>query len=189
MAGFDPRDRGEVGAAKGNAGYGGGGRRGGEGGTGFGGGIPDFSPRRTPNRTPSYQATPENIAKLVGRGIPGPGMIAGAGLDIAGGRPGFSGFTGNKMGPGDYDSKNFMGQQMFGAGLRGMQGGRPGAVYTPQYLRALLAQQQGRRQQPMPSAPKPMFTMGQAPGMNLQSGLLGYSMFRPGYDFITPPSR
>ena len=69
-------------------------------------GMGGLNARRTQNVSPSYQGTLSNFGKMATRGLPGPGMIAGAGLDIAGLRSGFSGFTGNVHGPGDYDPKD-----------------------------------------------------------------------------------
>lgn len=69
-------------------------------------GMGGLNARRTPNVSPSYQGTLGNFAKAISRGIPGPGMIGGAIADIAGLRSGFTGYTGQRFGPGDYDAQN-----------------------------------------------------------------------------------
>jgi hypothetical protein len=114
-------------------------------------GMGGLNARRTQNVSPSYQGTLGNFGKAISRSIPGAGMVVGAGLDIAGLRPGFSGFTGNVRGPGDYDPKNASGMQRDGGDmrrfmpnplLRGLQA-RPQAAAAPQGLLARGPQTRG----------------------------------------------
>lgn len=70
---------------------------------------PAFQPRRTQNVTPSYELTPHNVIEALGMAPLGPmsavGSFLGA-LGVPGFAPQFEGFTGNVMGPGDYDGPN-----------------------------------------------------------------------------------
>lgn len=72
---------------------------------GFPSGMAGALARRTPVTSPSYEASLGNLAKLASRSIPGAGMVLGAGLDIAGARPGFTGYQGQVNTPGSYDPK------------------------------------------------------------------------------------
>jgi hypothetical protein len=113
-------------------------------------GMGGLNARRTQNVSPSYQGTLGNFGMMAMRGLPGPGMVAGAVQDIAGLRPGFSGFTGNRFGPGDYDPKNAsfmergdtMRRFMPNPLLRGLQA-RPQAAPAPQGLLARGPQTRG----------------------------------------------
>jgi hypothetical protein len=70
---------------------------------------PRFNPRRRQNVTPSYELTPHNVVEALGMAPLGPmsavGSMLGA-LGVPGFAPEFEGFTGNVMGPGDYDPTN-----------------------------------------------------------------------------------
>lgn len=83
---------------------------------------PNFNPRRTPNMSPSYEMSLRNMMALSGM-MPGPGMAVRAGMMASGLGPQFEGYTGNVMGPGDYDPKNWLGQR--GGSAMGMPAGRP----------------------------------------------------------------
>jgi hypothetical protein len=92
---------------------------------------PTFQPRRTQNVTPSYELTPHNIQQALGMAPLGPmsavGSLLGA-LGVPGFAPEFEGFTGNVMGPGDYDPRNRI-PAMQGQGLMSRmnrRAGRPG---------------------------------------------------------------
>jgi hypothetical protein len=68
---------------------------------------PRFQKRRTQNVTPSYEMSLHNMMELAkmmpgpSMGIRGLGAVTGFGLG-----PEFEGYTGNVMGPGDYDPTN-----------------------------------------------------------------------------------
>jgi hypothetical protein len=70
---------------------------------------PAFQPRRTANVTPSYEMSLHNLREVMGMMPLGPmsavGSFMGA-LGVPGFAPEFEGFTGNVMGPGDYDPSN-----------------------------------------------------------------------------------
>lgn len=73
---------------------------------------PRFQPRRTQNPSASYELTPHNIRQALGMMPLGPmsavGSLLGA-LGVPGLAPEFEGYTGNVMGPGDYDPSNRFG--------------------------------------------------------------------------------
>ena len=73
---------------------------------------PAFQPRRTPNPTPSYEMSLHNLREVMGMMPLGPmGALRslGGALGVPGLAPDFRGFTGNVMGPGDYDPTNRLG--------------------------------------------------------------------------------
>ncbi len=204
MAGFDPRDRGEVGAARGNAGYGGGGHP--SGGGGFSKGMGGALARRSAVSSPSYEASLGNIARMGMSLAPGGGLISGVGAALSGnfgpGSGGYTGYGGMVGTPGSYDSTNraLQGQGMQGGGGYGQnlfnpiqynavvrggmyQGGGnqqklaqlgQGQMFMPQPQQAPQAPQMPV-QQPMASQPGKMLSTG---------GQYGISQFRPGYDFL-----
>ena len=137
-------------------------------------GSPPTNMRRTANPTPSYDMSLHNMYEL-SKALPGPMMgpkVLGGALGLGTG-PNFTGYRGNVQGPGDYDPQNRFGTP---------QGG---------FLQQQMAQYQRPMQRPaMPAAlaQRPM-PYGQAPGLNLGSGLQGYSAYRPGYSFINGPFR
>lgn len=107
------------------------------GGGGFVSGMTGATARRTPVTSPSYEASLGNLAKLASRSIPGAGMVLGAGLDIAGARPGFTGYQGQVNTPGSYDPKGGI-ENSSGMVMRAPAG-------FPQ------ARFQGAKNQPMPA--------------------------------------
>ena len=80
--------------------------------------------RRTTNVTPSYELTPHNVMQALGMAPMGPmssvSAMLGA-LGVPGFAPEFEGFTGNVLGPGDYDPTNRAG--LMRRRRRGLQGG------------------------------------------------------------------
>lgn len=171
---------------------------GGSGNGGFSTGMFGATARRTPVQSPSYEASLGNLAKLASRAIPGAGMVLGAGLDITGARPGFTGYQGQVNTPGSYDPKG--GPQMQGGGgdmslalqrylLTAGAGGQNRALYTPGMgggPQMFMPQQQAAPAAAPQAALKPQ---GFAPGMFMNTGgKYGGSAFRPGYNFLQPGS-
>lgn len=161
--------------------------------------------RRTPYSSPSYPATLENLGKLFSRSIPGPGMIAGAAMDITGVRPGYSGYQGQVSTPGFADPTNRALQangpmgyggaaaQMFNpiqqnAVLRGgmYQGGTNALKFAK--MNGQVGGQMFMPQQPQqqaPAAPVQQFNQQWAPSQMFSTGgQFGGSVFRPGYSFL-----
>lgn len=136
-----------------------------------------LNPRRTPVTSPSYEASLGNLAKLASRAIPGAGMVLGAGLDIMGARPGFTGFQGTVNTPGSYDPTNrALGQETAGGGLTG--------TYLDRIMQAkgmLAAQQQTPA--PPPIAPQQIAPKTFNPQMLSTPGLMAYGIQQPGYQY------
>lgn len=130
MPAFDPRDRSEVEAAKGRAGYGDRDRNAGRSG-GLGrptnapfGGMPPRQFRRSVNPTTTRPLTAHNIIEALGMMPLGPMSSVGAMLGavgVPGFAPEFEGPEGHAYGPGDYDPSN-----RFGTGLLARMRGRSG---------------------------------------------------------------
>lgn len=128
-------------------------------------------PRRTAVQSPAYDATLGNLAKLASRSIPGAGMVLGAGLDIAGLRPGFTGYQGQVSTPGSYDPTN----RAFQSPDQSMQ--QPG--YAQLQAPGLLGAPRP------PAAPQQMIQGQDQIGKYLSTpGLLAYGANTPGYRYF-----
>jgi hypothetical protein len=197
MPAFDPRDRDEVGAARGNAGYGGGGRTGGMGG---GGGVNSrtVNPRTTGTPVASGPFSAQNIAALAN--TLAPGGYARTALGIG---PSFDTTMGSGTHYG-YDGSNMAGTARMGAGVSS------GTVdpmrqkildqliqMNPKWADVLRA----HGQMPTPTAPQAPATAPQTPpGLAPQTvpaatlggpvpGLADYKMNAPAYGYFGLPGQ
>lgn len=175
MAAFDPRDRAEVDAARGNAGY--------------GGGRPDprdprggaMDSRLANPRTSSFPIasgpfSAQNLAALGNALLPGGVIRTGLGIG-----PGFNTTIGTSRSY-EYDPTNR--DRMLPQGASALYPNiGPGGQKLPWRTMAANPAMFMPRFQAAPRQPAPM---AQAPGMFLQSGLPGYGTFRPGYNFTGP---
>ncbi len=210
MAGFDPRDRGEVSAAKGAAGFGGGHSNTGG---GFSKGMQGATARRTAYSSPSYDATLGNLARMAGTLAPGGGVISGINGMLGGnfgpGAGGYTGYGGQVSTPGFNDGPNrALGQngpmgyggnpaaQMFNplqqklVGRAGMYQGGTNAIKLAQMNGQISGGQMFMPPKQAPQAPYQAPTpQGFQPGQTLSTGgQYGISQFRPGYNFFGPGS-
>lgn len=187
MAAFDPRDRGEVSAAKGNAGYGGGysGNRGGnapqgENALSFG--------RYTPNPTVGYPATMRNLALGINGALSPMGTLAS---NIAGIAPGYTGPSYSTRGF-DYDPTNRAGQQDASAGGNGL-GLRWAGLQKILQDRGLIPGGPAAPQAPVAPAPTGPATGQQiVPAATLGGptpGLSNYQMNLPQYGYFGAPGQ
>lgn len=137
---------------------------------GFSTGMYGATARRAPTQSPSYEASFGNLSKLATRAIPGAGMIPGAVMDIAGWRPGFTGFQGMTATPGSYDPTN---RALSGAAsyMQGLQA--PG----------VLGAAQARQPAPSPAPAQHIQPQSQIGKYLSTPGLLAYGASVPGYRY------
>lgn len=191
MAGNENAATGSRSAADRDRAYGGGWGGGAGGGGGNGGLQKSFGPRYSPTKVRQYDATPMNMAKLLGgtaMGLAAPGIGIGLGpmaRDMMG--FGFEGYKG--MGTGhSYDNKGDFGPSMAAPGMVA----RPGVGGNPtQYMQQLAMMKAAQRPAAVPptQAVMPKKPMTSVPGMFLGTGgQYGYGVQRPGYQFFGPGS-
>ena len=160
---------------------------------GFSRGMQGATARRSPVQSPSYEASLGNLATLASRSMPGAGMVLGAGLDIAGARPGFTGYQGHVNTPGSYDPKG--GPQMNGGGgvsdlalqrhlLTSGYGGGNRAFYTPGMASPGLLRAAPQAPQPPQIAPQQITAQTYSPKALSTPGLLAYGVKQPGYGYF-----
>lgn len=172
--------------------YGGGGGFGG-GGSGAGGGrAPQgaYNPRYEQRTVPGYQATPGNMAKLLGGAAMGMAM-PGLGIGLGPMMSDMMGFGyDNPTGPTksfSYDNKGDFGYSggMGGAPARPGVGGNPTAYQ--QYMQRVKAA--AAPPSPAPVAPVKPMPNSFTPQMFMGTGgKFGYGVQRPGYSFFGPGS-
>ena len=167
MAAFDPRDRGEVDAAKGWAGYGGDRAAGLGHDNRFDSRLQNS--RYQPSRGVARPATLGNIGTALG--MFGPGLAIKGPAMIGGWDP----YSGPQA---PHTNFSYDGPNRFAQGQGGPQMGGQMPFMPPQ-----------QRQMFMPPPQRPQQPMGYQPGMQMNSPLQGYGAFRPGYNFINGPFR